>query len=242
MPAYNASSAMTRSRMPQRTKFAYTRLPISVTHQPVPANARIALKTWKPATMNMMMAAKVTIPGLWIAPLVPTLFSIGLPIPPGMGSLCCAILAPLALYLVPWGLRCVDGSLHLPGVRSDLFLHLLLGAARRLVDRALDRRLSNDYQGGLAVLEHLPDLLEVRVGHPAPEVAYEGARPGTHQPADQERRREDHTDRSADRQTSPAAVLGRLLGLVYYLDFALARLREDRGVVGAHDVLAVELL
>jgi hypothetical protein len=37
-------------------------------------------------------------------------------------------------------------------------------------------------------------------------------------------------------------VLGRLLDLVYYLYLAFLVLGENSGVVGAHDVLAVELL
>jgi hypothetical protein len=35
--------------------------------------------------------------------------------------------------------------------------------------------------------------------------------------------------------------LGRLLGLVDYLDFALFVLGDDGGVIGSYDVLAVEL-
>ena len=71
MPAYSAMSAMIESTMPQMRKFAYTRLPVSVTHQPVPANARSALKASKPATMNITTAAKVSIPGLCSTPLAP---------------------------------------------------------------------------------------------------------------------------------------------------------------------------
>ena len=44
MPAYSAMNAMIESTMPQMRKFAYTRLPASVTHQPVPANARSAAR------------------------------------------------------------------------------------------------------------------------------------------------------------------------------------------------------
>jgi len=47
---------------------------------------------------------------------------------------------------------------------------------------------------------------------------------------------------STDRQTSPAAVLSRLLYLVDYLDIAFLGLGDDGRVVGAHHVLAVELL
>jgi hypothetical protein len=36
-------------------------------------------------------------------------------------------------------------------------------------------------------------------------------------------------------------VLGGFLGLVYYLYLALLILRDDGGVVGAYEVLAVEL-
>jgi hypothetical protein len=47
MPAYRAISAIMESTMPQRTKFVYTRLSASVTHQPVPANARSAARAAK---------------------------------------------------------------------------------------------------------------------------------------------------------------------------------------------------
>jgi hypothetical protein len=47
---------------------------------------------------------------------------------------------------------------------------------------------------------------------------------------------------SAAPTASPAAVLGRLLYLVDNLDLAFLGLGEDGGVVGAHDVLAVEFL
>jgi len=53
MPAYSAMSAISKSTMPQTTKFAYTRSPEAVAHQPVPANAKIALKASKPATRNI---------------------------------------------------------------------------------------------------------------------------------------------------------------------------------------------
>src|SRR5215203_6225918 len=185
-------SAMIRSRTPQRTKFVYTRFPMSVS---LPASVR------------------------------------------------CAAPFPLSfLFLASLGLRFVDSLLHLPGVRPDLLLHLFLGAFGRLFDRPLDRRLPDNYQGCLAIIEHLPDLLEVRVGHPAPEVADERARPSTHQAADQDRRRKDHADRRAGSQASPATVLGRLLGLVYDLYLAFFVLGEDGRVVSAYDMLAVELL
>ena len=47
MPACSAISAMIESTMPQRMKFVYTRLLASVTHHPVPANARIAARAAK---------------------------------------------------------------------------------------------------------------------------------------------------------------------------------------------------
>src|SRR5215208_4701683 len=170
-------SAMSRSSTPHKTKFAYTRLPISVTHQPVPPNARIALKTSKPATMNITTAAKVNMPGL----------------------------------------RVVDRLFDFLRFRPDLLLHLLLRTLCLLLDRPLDRRLADYYQGRVALVEHLADLLEVRAGHAPVQVADEGAGSRPYQPADQDGRREDHADRRADRQTGPAAVLGGLLGLVDYL-------------------------
>jgi hypothetical protein len=175
MPAYSAMSAMTRSTMPQRTKFVYTRFPISVTHQPVPANARSALKTSKPATTNIMTAAKVSIPGLRAT--APSERSVGSLTPPGIGSLCCVTL-----------------------------------------------------------VEHLADLLEVPARHAPVQVADEGAGPRPYQPTDQDRGRKDQ----ADRQASPATVLGRLLCLVYDLDIAFFVLGENCGVIGSHDVLAVQ--
>ncbi len=63
-----------------------------------------------------------------------------------------------------------------------------------------------------------------------------------HQPVDQNRRRKDKADRCTDRQTRPATVLGRLLGLVDYLDLAPVCLGEDGGIIGAHKLLAVEFL
>src|SRR5215211_7126655 len=94
MPAYRATSAMTESMMPQRTKFVYTRLPMSVTHHPVPANAKSAARASKPATMNITTAAKVSMPGLRVtsAPLIL----------PEIGSLCCAIASPICLWPF-WG-------------------------------------------------------------------------------------------------------------------------------------------
>src|SRR5215203_2765840 len=85
-------SAMSRSRMPQKTKFAYTRSPEAVAHQPVPAKARIALNASKPATINIMTAAKVNMPGLRVT--APPERSMGSLAPPGIGSLCCAIVYP----------------------------------------------------------------------------------------------------------------------------------------------------
>src|SRR5215217_3410294 len=240
MPEYSAMSAMSRSRMPQKTKFAYTRSPEAVAHQPVPANARIALKTSKPATTNIKTAAKVTIPGLCAT--VPPERSMGSLIPPDTGSLCCAISSLLFCLWPLRGLRFVYNLFHLLGVRSNLLFHLFLGALGRLLDRPLDRHLADHDQGHLALVEHLADLLEVRVGHTAPEVADEGASSSSYRPANQDRGGEDQPDRRADRQTRPAAVLGGLLGLVDYLYLALLVLGEDGGVEGSHEVLAVELL
>src|SRR5918998_1368380 len=237
MPEYSAMSAMIRSRMPQKTKFAYTRSPEAVVHQPVPANARSALKTPNPATMNIMTAAKVTIPGLRVT--APPERAMGSLAPPAIGSLCCAIVYP---FFSVWGLRFVDRLFHFFRVCPYLLLHLLLGEPGRLLHRPLDCRLSHHYQGGLAIIKHLSDLLEVRVGHPAPEVADEGARPSPNQAADQDRRRKDHANRCPGRQTRPATMLGRLLGLVDDLDFAFFVLGEDGGVIGAYDMLAMELL
>jgi hypothetical protein len=62
-----------------------------VTHQPVPANDRLALKPSRPATTNITTAAKVSMPGLRAAVLVPVEPSGRLLIPPDIGSLCCAI-------------------------------------------------------------------------------------------------------------------------------------------------------
>jgi len=49
-------------------------------------------------------------------------------------------------------------------------------------------------------------------------------------------------DRRPHRKPGPAAVLGRLLYLVDYLYLALLVLGEDGGVMGAYELLAVELL
>src|SRR5215211_845121 len=119
-------SAMSRSSTPHKTKFAYTRLPISVTHQPVPPNARIALKASKPATMNIMRAAKVTIRGLLAT--APPERIVGSLIPPGIGSLCCAIDSLLSVF-VPLMPRFVDRLLDLFRLCPDLLLHLLLRAS-----------------------------------------------------------------------------------------------------------------
>src|SRR5215212_1682202 len=159
IPAISAMSAMIKSRMPQKTKFAYTRSPAEVTHQPVPVNARSALNASRPATTNIRTAAKVTIPGLLcVAALLLTGPSVGPPIPPETGSLCwSAIISPFSC-VAPWGLRRVYGPLHLLGVCSNLLLHLLLGVLDRLIHTPLDRLISNHDQGRLALLEHLPYL------------------------------------------------------------------------------------
>src|SRR5215212_999061 len=148
----------------------------------------------------------------------------------------------LSLCVVPWGLHVVYGLLHLPGVRPNFLLHLLLGVPSRLIHTPLDRRLSNHDQGRLALLEHLTYLLEVRVRHPSPQGADECSCSSSRQPANQDRGREDEADRGTDRQASPTAVLGWFLYLVYYLDLAFLVFGEDGGVVGAHEVLVVELL
>src|SRR5215210_806745 len=241
MPAYSAISATITSAMPQNMRLAYTRSPVEVTHQPVPMNAKSPVNASRPATMNITTAAKVTIPGLRVTVLAPIEASAEAPMPPETGSLCCAIISPFLSRKLHRRLRRVDRPFHLPGVRPDLLLHLVLGALDRIFDRAFDRRLAHHYQGRLALVEHLADFPEVRVGHPAPEVADERTRSSTCQPADQDRRGEDQADRRADCQTRPATVLGRLLGLVDYLDLALFVLGEDGGVVGANEVLAVKI-
>src|SRR3712207_4463040 len=121
--------AMIRSRMPHKTRFAYTRLPVSVTHQPVPANASIPLRPSKPATRNITTAAKVSMPGL-LATASPERL-MGASTPPGIGSLCCAISSLLSF--ASSRLRLVDGLLDLFSFCPDLLLHLPLGALRLLL-------------------------------------------------------------------------------------------------------------
>src|SRR5215216_7734604 len=121
-------SAMSRSRMPQKTRFAYTRSPEAVAHQPVPANARIALKASKPATTNMMTAAKVNMPGL--RAIVPPERSMGSVTPPCIGSLCCAIPSLLSVFSL-LRLRFVDRLFDFLPFRLDLLLYLLVGPLDR---------------------------------------------------------------------------------------------------------------
>src|SRR5215216_6358029 len=161
-------SAMSRSRMPQKTKFAYTRSPEAVAHQPVPANARIALKASKPATRNMMTAAKVNMPGLLAT--VPPERSMGSVTPPGIGSLCCAIPYLLSVFSL-LRLRFVDRLFDFLRFRPDLLLHLLLGPLGGLLNRPLDRRLAHYYQCRVTLVEHLAHLLEVRARHASVQVA-----------------------------------------------------------------------
>src|SRR5215216_288972 len=231
-------SAMIRSRMPQKTKFAYTRSPEAVAHQPVPANARIALKASKPATRNMMTAAKVNMPGLR-ATVTPER-CMGSVTPPGIGSLCCAIASLLSVFSL-LRLRFVDRLLDFLRLCPYLLLHLLLGPPGRLLNSPLDRRLAHYYQSCVTLIEHLAYILEVRARHAPVQVADKCAGSRPYQPADQNRGREDHADSGPHRQASPATVLGGLLGFVYDLYLAFFVLGYDRGVVGAYEVLAVQL-
>src|SRR5215211_9016485 len=116
-----------------------------------------------------------------------------------LGPLWCAWSGPRPYAAAHEGLHGIDHSIHLPGVSPDLLLHILLGTPGRLINSPLDSRFPNHDQGSLALLERLADLLEVRVRHPAPEVADERSCSSPHQPADQDRRREDQADRRTDR-------------------------------------------
>src|SRR5215211_8610551 len=175
-------SAMSRSRMPQKTKFAYTRSPEAVAHQPDPANARIALKPSKPATTNMMMAAKVNMPGLRAN--VPPERSMGSVTPPGIGSLCCAIPFLLSAFSL-LRLRFVDCLFDFLRFRHYLLLHLLLGPLGGLLNRPLDRRLAHYYQCRVTLVEHLAYLLEIRARHAPVQVSNKGAGSRPYQPANQ---------------------------------------------------------
>src|SRR5829696_9387997 len=232
-------SAMSRSRMPQKTKFAYTRSPEAVAHQPDPANARIALKVSKPATRNMMTAAKVNMPGLRAN--VPPERSMGSVTPPGIGSLCCAIPFLLSAFSL-LRLRFVDCLFDFLRFRHYLLLHLLLCPLGRLFDGPLYRRLPYNDQRRLAVVEHLPDFLEVRARHAPLQVADQGPRSCPQQAAHQDGGREDQAYSRPYSHPSPATMLGRFLYLVDDLDLAFFVLGYDGSVVGANDVLAVHLL
>src|SRR5215203_3090240 len=149
-----------------------------------------------------------------------------------------------ALWRVPGaagssGLRLVDGLFHLPGVGPDLFLQLLLGPFGGLVDGAFDGRLPHHYERGFAVVQQLTDLPDVLARHAPFEVADEGSGPGPDKAAKKDSRRKEEAERRPDRRACPAAVLGRLLYFVDYLDLAFFILGHYRGVVGADDVLAV---
>src|SRR5215218_3081917 len=183
-------SAMSRSRMPQKTRFAYTRSPEAVAHQPVPANARIALKASKPATTNMMTAAKVNMPGLRAT--APAERSMGSVTPPGIGSLCCATPSLLSIFSL-LRLRFADLLLDFLRLCPDLLVHLLVGPLVRFLNSPLDRRLAHYYQSRFTLVEQLAYLLEVRERHAPVQPADKGASSRPYQPADQDRGREDHT-------------------------------------------------
>src|SRR5215211_1477902 len=159
-----------------------------------------------------------------------------------LGPLWCAWSGPRPYAAAHEGLHGIDHSIHLPGVSPDLLLHILLGTPGRLINSPLDSRFPNHDQGSLALLERLAYLLEVRARHPTLEVPDECSCSCPHQPAHKNGRRKDQADRSADRQPSPASMLGGLLYLIYYLDLAFLVLGDHSSVVGSHDVLTVEFL
>src|SRR5215212_3616136 len=105
----------------------------------------------------------------------------------------------------------IDRLIHLPGVRINLLLHLLLGAPGRLINRTLDCRLSNNNQARLALFERLAELVEVRAWYAALEVADQRSGSCPYQRGGQHSRREDQTQRRANSQPGPAAVLCWLL-------------------------------
>ena len=101
-----------------------------------------------------------------------------------------------------------------------------------LVHRLRHLALPDDDQGGLPVIDDLPELLDISAGHAPPQVPADPAHGGADRCADDDRGREQDADQRADGGAAPRPVPGGHLILVL-VHLALVVLGHHRGVVGA---------
>src|ERR1700722_2728620 len=110
-----------------------------------------------------------------------------------------------------------------------------------LLECRLNGRLADDDERGLAGVDRLSELLDVRARHALPQVPAHAADGRADQRATDDRRWEQNPDERARRGPAPCTVPRR--GLVFVdVDFALVVLRDDGRVVGPDRTEGVEVL
>jgi TMEM175 potassium channel family protein len=125
---------------------------------------------------------------------------------------------------------------HIAELLGDLLLSLQLG----LVQGILNRALPDDDEGGLALVDQVPELLDVRPGHATPQVAGRAARSCADDRAADDRGREENANDGADGSAAPGPVPGSHFVLVD-MDLSLLVFGDHRGVVGPDAPKGVEV-
>lgn len=113
------------------------------------------------------------------------------------------------------GRRVLDCSLDVDGTHVvELLGDVLLGLQPCPVERLLEGARADDQEGGLAVVDELAELLDIRTGKSAPEVAAHTADGSANERAADDRRREEDADdgaRSAPPQPPCRVAISSLL-------------------------------